>query len=332
VFKDPTIPFVSSKSTQWADPNFHKLVCTKLFPVIRMLELGINVILSDADIVFLKDPVPFFRRDLSLTFSIGSCHRELKDNTPVDGLAKLNTGFYWAQATTGVVHLFRRALKVCRTSSLTGDQPALNTILEQDRGGNVHHNPSARGKAIGMSSLAPGETQPPFSIGSNGDSSDAKKNGAPRGRANDEQQVPKSDEDPLANAMANPVGEGADGQPAEEGGGGRRGGKGEKKEGKNGKGGGKSKKDKGIDPKEYSYGFFDGCLFANGCIYFKHLCQNATYPPSQVAKGLTPPFRRNDPVMVHANFLVGKKEKLKHLQKYDLWDAQCIAGWHHGQP
>ena len=77
----------------------------------------------------------------------------------------------------------------------------------------------------------------------------------------------------------------------------------------------------------YSYGFFDGCLFANGCIFFKHLCANVTGAPRGVAPAIGKKYHRNDPVLVHANFLVGKKEKIKHLVKYGLWDDRCIAKW-----
>mmetsp|Transcript_3641 Transcript_3641/g.11434 ORF Transcript_3641/g.11434 Transcript_3641/m.11434 type:complete len:511 (-) Transcript_3641:82-1614(-) len=243
VVKDPDVPFVSSKSAAWGDPKFHQLVCTKLIPVLRFLKAGLNVILSDADIVFRHDPFPFVRRDLGMTFTIGSCHKDLPDNFNLasnDGLAKLNTGFYHAVSSPGVISLLSRALQNCKTSHLTGDQPAINTVLHEDQ-------------------------------------------------------------------------------------------------------------NKGLPG--YTYGFFDGCLFANGCIYFKHLCANTTMPdprPSIAAgkgsatalkkvashklKGASDPvpeghIRRDDPVMVHANFLVGKKDKIKHLRRYDLWAEQCIAQW-----
>jgi hypothetical protein len=243
VIKDPDVPFVSSKSAAWGDPKFHQLVCTKLIPVLRFLKAGLNVILSDADIVFRKDPYPFVRRDLGMTFTIGSCHKDLPDNFNLasnDGLAKLNTGFYHAVSSPGVISLLSRALENCKSSHLTGDQPAINTVLHDDQ-------------------------------------------------------------------------------------------------------------NKGLPG--YTYGFFDGCLFANGCIYFKHLCANTSMadPRPAIAAGhgkdtatkkvashkikqagdALPPghIRRDDPVMVHANFLVGKKDKVKHLRRYDLWADACIALW-----
>ena len=75
VYVDPDLPFVTSKSAQWAEANFHKLVCTKLVPVINLLKLGYNVLFTDADIVWRRDPFPFVKEGLSLTYSIGSCHK-----------------------------------------------------------------------------------------------------------------------------------------------------------------------------------------------------------------------------------------------------------------
>ena len=59
-----------------------------------------------------------------------------------------------------------------------------------------------------------------------------------------------------------------------------------------------------------NYGFLNGCIFANGCVYFKHLCRNQT--------------GYNNEVLVHANFLVGREEKIHNLNKTGNWDAKCI--------
>ena len=263
VFRDPDMPFVSAKSATWADPKFHKLVCTKLFPVLRALRLNLTVVLSDADIVFRRDPAAYLQRPgLDMIFSIGSCHRDLPDNYDLqagDGLAKLNTGFYSAVPTPALVALFGRALDRClHSQAMEGDQPAMNAVL------NDNNNQAA---AAGARHVKP------------------------------------------ASSTA------------------------------------------------VSYGFFDGCLFANGCIYFKHLCANASSldPLSAAAMSLLragkkmphrklngatgtgssagvvrvalPPgeVRRDDAVLVHANFLVGKQDKVRHLRKAELWFDSCIA-------
>lgn len=254
VFHDPDLPFVTSKSAAWADPKFHALVCTKLIPVQRALRLGLRVVLADADIVFLRNPVPYMMRtDVGLTFSIGSCHKDLPDNFHFtsDGIEKLNTGFYIAHPTKGILRMITKALEVCSGSTLTGDQPAINSVIQGDWDSGLLRRKGQSPKPQG------------------GDSGDAAVEG-------------------------------------------------------------------------YSYSFFDGCLFANGCVYFKHLCQNTTtYPrhmheywramernePNSAVEVMKLTPRNKDPVMVHANFLVGKKEKVKHLRKYGLWDDQCISSW-----
>lgn len=228
VIRDPDVPFITSKSAAWADPKFHSLVCTKLIPVLRALRQGLRVVLTDADIVYLSNPIPYFRRDTSLTFSIGSCHKDLADNFhfTAEGIEKLNTGFYVAHPTDAVLKLFASALEVCRSTSLTGDQPAINSIIQRDWNSGLLSS-----KEAGSSS--------------------------------------------------------------------------------------------------YSYSFFDGCLFANGCVYFKHLCENTTKYPAHAQKWMSSALlqtpRNGPPTLVHANFLVGKKNKIKHLGKYGLWDTACVA-------
>ena len=227
VVRDPDVPFITSKSAAWADPKFHSLVCTKLIPVIRVLKMGVDVILSDADVVFMKHFVPLLRSvlpsadraPLSFLFSIGSCHKHLPNNLHMNE-EKINTGFYYARAEPAVISVLERALQYCRGATLEGDQPAVNSIVRKD----------------------------------------------------------------------------LEGHP------------------------------------DYSFGFFDGCLFSNGCTYFKHLCANNTYDAkydhqmgsSGLPSELRTLYPKDEPVMVHANFLVGKKAKVRHLQKYGLWDTKCM--------
>ena len=111
------------------------LVCTKLLPTLRLLKAGISVLLADADIVFLRDVAANLRTDVDVTFSIGSCHRDLPDNFAFapEGIEKLNTGFYFAHPRPSVVSLLERAYDRCRTTSMSGDQPAMNAVLLEDQ-------------------------------------------------------------------------------------------------------------------------------------------------------------------------------------------------------
>jgi hypothetical protein len=248
VFMDDAAPPVPSNAASWGDSAFHRMVCTKLGPVLRALRSNLTVVLADADIAFVQAPDTFIAPEgLDAVFSIGSCHKDLPDNFDLaggDGVAKLNTGFYVAQARPNVVALWEHAYRRCRQSGqsgaqgaeIEGDQPAMNGALMTAR-----------------------------------------------------------------------------------------------------RGGGPS----------INYGFFDGCLFANGCVYFKHLCANeaavdprtasgrdalsrgSKLPTLKPIQGEAPPgyLRRDSPVLVHANYVVGRKNKLKHLKKYKLWDEECVASY-----
>jgi hypothetical protein len=68
--------------------------------------------------------------------------------------------------------------------------------------------------------------------------------------------------------------------------------------------------DLGVE-KAKGFGFFDGCSFANGCVYFKNRCDNSTKQ-----------------VIVHPNFVIGKSNKLKKMKatgnRHQLWEAECV--------
>jgi len=217
-YMDRDLPHVMSEAGGWGQGEFTTLLCHKLIPVLNLLKKGINVILADADLVFLRDPRVHLRWDVDFTFSIGSCELTLPDNAdPIEHpLAKVNTGFFLARASAFVIETLTRAHDQCagRNSDALratvydyiDDQDSLNDILKED---------------------------------------------ADRRRSR-------------------------------------------------------------ADPRiMYTYGFLNACLFANGCVYFKHLCKNQSC--------------YNEEVLVHANFLIGKKEKIRNLNRTGHWNATCIA-------
>lgn len=136
VFRDPQMPFITKEAAAWGHEDFHELVCSKLIPVIRILKSGVDVVFSDADIAFAKPFLPLLRplSEVSVQFSIGSCHKVISDNTDLleETLKKFNTGFYYVKSTPQMIHLMERGYAYCSSGFLTGDQPALNTILKED--------------------------------------------------------------------------------------------------------------------------------------------------------------------------------------------------------
>ena len=218
VYVDKALPFVMSEAGTFGEEKYHRLLCLKLLPVINLLKKGVNVLFTDADIVWLRDPTPHLRWDLDLLVTIGGCQTHLRDNCPLqkDKGVSMCTGFYFAQAKPATVDLFTRTLSNCISLHIgdprfiekaADDQTALNSIINEDR--------------------------EDYSYGF-------------------------------------------------------------------------------TNTKKYSYGFFDGCRFANGCVYFKHLC-----------KGME---GYKEEVIVHANYVVGKEEKIHNLNRSGLWYESCVTG------
>ena len=215
VYMDKALPFVMSEAGMFGEEKFHRLLCLKLLPVINLLKKGVNVLFTDADIVWLRDPTPFLRWDLDLTISIGGCQAYLPDNLELSlsDDVSMCTGFYFVQAKISMIDMFSRTHQACMSGHLpdqkwqgaqVDDQTAMNSVVDDDQ-------------VFGSFSGA----------------------------------------------------------------------------------------------QKYHYGFFDGCRFANGCVYFKHVC-----------KGME---GYNEEVIVHANFLVGKKEKIHNLNRTGLWYETCIS-------
>ena len=351
---DPDVPFVSSASAAWADPKFHKLVCTKLYAVRRMLRAGLTVVLSDADIVYRKDFWPYVRvvdgssspssvpseladqlnfmsssratnhqRDaavetgvgdarLDVMWSIGSCHRDLPDNFQLgsgDGLAKINTGFYAMRASSATVSLVTKAVEHCSRAELTGDQPAINAVLEEER----------RNRPQRASSHEEG--------GSQATAASASRTGGYgffdgclfangciyfkhlcKGLIMPDPKLPRRVRDGIRQRLGPAYFSGKAIAKAKEGDAHQRGsveaGDGEAAQGR------REAAHGGNTPRHGEERVTEG----------DPLPRRSPFLPAGV-------IARDDPVMVHANFLVGKKDKIKHLTKYGLWDDACIARW-----
>ena len=116
VYMDKALPFVMSEAGSFGEEKFHRLLCLKLLPVISLLKKGVNVLFTDADIVWLRDPTPYLRWDLDLTITIGGCQTHLSDNGKIPWQASMCTGFYFVQAKPSMIDLFTRTQTVCMSS------------------------------------------------------------------------------------------------------------------------------------------------------------------------------------------------------------------------
>lgn len=88
----------------WGTQEFSGISNNKLVIVYHLLKLGYDVLLTDVDVVWCRDMLPIFARYVNdyPDFDIFMQSNRAAEN----GTGQLNTGFYYAKATEGVVSLF----------------------------------------------------------------------------------------------------------------------------------------------------------------------------------------------------------------------------------
>eukprot|EP01006_Ploeotia_vitrea_P025207 TRINITY_DN58051_c0_g1_i2.p1 TRINITY_DN58051_c0_g1~~TRINITY_DN58051_c0_g1_i2.p1 ORF type:complete len:325 (+),score=31.86 TRINITY_DN58051_c0_g1_i2:36-1010(+) len=130
--------------------SFDQITCNKLAVVVHLLQLGHDVLLSDADVTFLKDPMQFLSTDFDITFSFGGHFNPLLarpagttvttpscNKTVTAGRCYANTGLYHARPTPAAIDFFDRANSLCQKQAPTklgdkNDATYVNELLEQD--------------------------------------------------------------------------------------------------------------------------------------------------------------------------------------------------------
>jgi hypothetical protein len=107
-----------------------------------MLEMGYNVLFSDVDTVWLRNPLPHLRRDVDFEFQTDADHDELGlDDEPC-------TGFYYMKSNVRTISLLTRCIDRAEQSNYTVyQQKNLVTVLKDLRlnkqAVNVPHNARA---------------------------------------------------------------------------------------------------------------------------------------------------------------------------------------------
>eukprot|EP00898_Chlorokybus_atmophyticus_P005677 jgi/Chlat1/610/Chrsp103S01032 len=113
-------------------PDFVQISFMKLKAVQSLLELGYDVLFTDADICWLEDPFPYIRQDIALQFStdfVGNWSTGVADHRAAYGSFIANTGFYFIKALPQTVAFLADVqLNCCSTGN---DQSVLNRVLNQ---------------------------------------------------------------------------------------------------------------------------------------------------------------------------------------------------------
>ena len=88
--------------------------------ILDALELGFDVLIVDVDIVFLKNPIPFFDCD--------NCDIQIQSDGP-----EINSGFYYVRPTKPAVKLHQSSLELAHRSRGLSNQQCINKILNSMR-------------------------------------------------------------------------------------------------------------------------------------------------------------------------------------------------------
>ncbi|KAL8137902.1 hypothetical protein V2J09_003903 [Rumex salicifolius] len=107
------------------------LVCaldddTYYFSVLQILKLGYNVLMSDVDVYWFKNPLPFVQTFGPAVFAAQS--DEYNITGPINLPRRLNSGFYYAQSDASTIAAMEKVVKHALSSELS-EQPSFYDTL-----------------------------------------------------------------------------------------------------------------------------------------------------------------------------------------------------------
>jgi hypothetical protein len=116
----------------WGSPKFHKMGRDKIRLIRDFTKMGLDVLISDIDVAWLKDPIPYFRRfpDAELLVSTD----QLKNETKGDHLefhicqTASNIGIMWVRSSEGTQALTEEWVRVIENDARIWDQVAFNDL------------------------------------------------------------------------------------------------------------------------------------------------------------------------------------------------------------
>ncbi|KAK7386755.1 hypothetical protein VNO78_27091 [Psophocarpus tetragonolobus] len=134
VFKDPIAPSnISFDDCHFGTKCFQRVTKVKSRIVLKILKLGYNVLLSDVDVYWFKNPVPLLHSFGSAVFAAQS--DEYKKQGPINLPRRLNSGFYYAHADTQTIAAIEKVVRHAETSGLS-EQPSFYDTLCGEGGSN----------------------------------------------------------------------------------------------------------------------------------------------------------------------------------------------------
>ncbi|KAK9277536.1 hypothetical protein L1049_007080 [Liquidambar formosana] len=134
VFKDPSPPQdISFNDCHFGTKCFQRVTKVKSRMVLQILKLGYNVLLSDVDVYWFKNPLPFL---YSFGPSVLAAQSDEFNKTgPINIPRRLNSGFYFARSDGFTIAAMEKVVKHAATSNLS-EQPSFYDALCGEGGSN----------------------------------------------------------------------------------------------------------------------------------------------------------------------------------------------------
>uniref|UniRef100_A0A7S1T5L1 Nucleotide-diphospho-sugar transferase domain-containing protein n=1 Tax=Compsopogon caeruleus TaxID=31354 RepID=A0A7S1T5L1_9RHOD len=108
----------------YGSDSFKQLTKMKSRVVLRILKLGVNVIWTDCDIIWFKNPIPHMQShqaDLII-------QTNAPDNEPMNGKRRINSGFYLARSNGPTIQAFEDIIKYASRSRMS-EQPCFYDVM-----------------------------------------------------------------------------------------------------------------------------------------------------------------------------------------------------------
>uniref|UniRef100_A0A1J3GZ35 UDP-galactose:fucoside alpha-3-galactosyltransferase n=1 Tax=Noccaea caerulescens TaxID=107243 RepID=A0A1J3GZ35_NOCCA len=127
VFFDPYAPKnISFNDCHFGSKCFQRVTKVKSRTVLKILKLGYNVLLSDVDVYWFKNPLPLLHSFGPSVLAAQS--DEYNTTVPINRPRRLNSGFYFARSDEPTIAAMEKVVKHAATSGLS-EQPSFYDTL-----------------------------------------------------------------------------------------------------------------------------------------------------------------------------------------------------------
>ncbi|XP_039034794.1 beta-arabinofuranosyltransferase RAY1-like [Hibiscus syriacus] len=127
VFNDPSAPSnISFNDCHFGTKCFQRVTKVKSRLVLKILKLGYNVLLSDVDVYWFRNPLPMLSSFGPATLAAQS--DEYNQTGPINLPRRLNSGFYFSRADAPTIAAMEKVVRHAATSGLS-EQPSFYETL-----------------------------------------------------------------------------------------------------------------------------------------------------------------------------------------------------------